>query len=104
MNNRGNKVVLVSRSGYSPDKDHILQSLIDERIALFCAVGKDCEMWEEVMDELCVGDGGNPVFIPTTSHPEEMIDDVVQFAKTYRAIISSCGTCSALNLTLCQTK
>jgi hypothetical protein len=83
MNKNGNKVVLVSKSGYSPDKDPILLDLIAEPIALFCALGLGCEKWEYVMDELCVGDGSNPVFIPTTSHPDESVEDVIEFAKQF---------------------
>lgn len=83
MNTRGNKVVLISKAGYSPDKNHILLNLIAEPMALFCAVGKDCQMWEEVMNDLCVGDGSNPVFIPTTSHPDEAIEEVIKFARVF---------------------
>lgn len=83
MNETGNKVVLVSKTGYSADKDHILLDLIAEPIALFSAIGQDCQKWEDVMDELCVGDGTNPVFIPTTSHPNETVEDVIEFAKMF---------------------
>lgn len=83
MNIKGNKVVRVSKTGYSPDKNQILLDLIAEPIALFCAVGKDCQTWEDVMDELCVGDGSNSVFITTTSHPDETIEEVVTFAKIF---------------------
>lgn len=83
MNNHGNKVVLVSKTGYSPAKARILRELIHEPIALFCAVGQDCRMWEEAMDGLCVGDGSHPVFIPTTSHPDETLEDVVEFARLF---------------------
>ena len=83
MNENGNKVVLVSKSGYSSDKDQILLDLIAEPIALFSVVGQDCQEWEDVMDELCVGDGSNPVFIPTTSHPDESVEDVIEFVKQF---------------------
>jgi len=83
MNSKGNKVVLISKSGYSPDKNQILLDLIAEPIALFCVVGKDCQMWEEVMDDLCVGDGSHSVFITTTSHPDETIEEVIEFARIF---------------------
>jgi hypothetical protein len=83
MNDEGNKIVLISKSGYSADKDALLLGLIVEPVKLFCAVGRDCEMWEEVMDELCVGDGSNPVLIPTTSHPGESLEDVIEFAQQF---------------------
>jgi hypothetical protein len=79
------KVVLVSRRGYDSSHDALLASLIDRRIELFCAVGKDCELWEEVMDELVVGpDGAGPVHVLTTSHPGESIAAVVEFASQWR--------------------
>ena len=58
-------------------------SLLDHGYELFCAVGKDCELWEEVMDELAVGDGTNSRYITTTSHPDESLEDVVEFAKIF---------------------
>ena len=76
-------MVLISKTGYSRDKNQILLNLIAEPIALFCAVGKDCQVWEEVMDDLCVGDGSNSVFIPTTSHPDETIEEVIEFARIF---------------------
>jgi hypothetical protein len=48
------KIVLVSKSGYSPAHDALLCSLIDRKIELFCTVGKDCRKWEDVMDVLGV--------------------------------------------------
>lgn len=50
------KFVLTSNSGYSTDHDSLLFSLLDDGYELFCAVGKDCELWEEAMDEMAVGD------------------------------------------------
>lgn len=83
MNTLGNKVVLVSKSGYSPVKNQILRELISEPIALFCVVGQDCQKWEDAMDELCVGDGSHPVFIPTTSHLGDTVEEVVEFASVF---------------------
>jgi len=82
-NKKGNKVVLISRTGYTRDKVHILENLLTERIKLFCAVGKDCTLWEEIMDELCVGDGSHPVFVLTTSHPGESPEEVIEFAENF---------------------
>ena len=51
------KVVLISETGYNREHDSLLSSFLDQKYELFCAVGKDCELWEEVMDELAVGNG-----------------------------------------------
>ena len=78
------KVVLVSRSGYESSHDAMLQSLIDRRIELFCAVGEDCELWEEIMDELVVGpDGKGKWTVTTTSHPGESVAEVIEFASQF---------------------
>ena len=77
------KFVLISESGYSKEHDKLLLNLLDQGYELFCAVGKDCEVWEEIMDEFSVGDGSNPRYITTTSHPDESIEDVIEFAKLF---------------------
>ncbi len=80
---RMSKVVLISEGGYSSEYDELLLSFLDHKFELFCAVGKDCELWEDVMDELAVGNGENPRFITTTSHPDESIENVIEFAKMF---------------------
>lgn len=78
------KVVLISRSGYSTSHDDILRSLIQRKVHLFCAVGKDCKLWEEVMDELVVGPTGEYEWrMNTTSHPDESTEDVIEFAEQF---------------------
>jgi hypothetical protein len=78
------KVVLVSKSGYDPRHDGMLRGLIDDNISVFCVVGKDCQRWEEVMDELVVGpDGSGDLDIVTTSHSEETVAEVVEFAERF---------------------
>jgi hypothetical protein len=82
--NCARKVVLVSRSTYRSDHDALLNSLLRRRILLFCAVGVDCERWEEAMDWVCVGpDGGGDRDVVTTSHPRESVSEVVEFARNF---------------------
>lgn len=77
------KVVLVSESGYDEKHDELLNSFLDQEYELFCVVGKDCELWEEIMDEIAVGDGTNSRYITTTSHPNETELEVVEFAESF---------------------
>jgi len=77
------KVVLISDSGYSSQHDELLMSFLDRKFELFCVVGKDCQLWEDMMDELAVGNGENPRFITTTSHPDESPEDVIEFAEMF---------------------
>ncbi len=80
---KAKKTVLISESGYDKKHDRLLESLLDEGYELFCAVGRDCELWEDAMDEICVGDGNHERFIVTTSHPNETEEDVIEFARSY---------------------
>ena len=81
MNN--SKFVLISESGYSKEHNKLLLSLLEKEYELFCVVGEDCMLWEEIMDELAVGDGTNPRCIITTSHPDETVEEVIEFAETF---------------------
>jgi hypothetical protein len=78
------KIVLVSKSGYNSSHDELLRDLIERKIGLFCAVGQDCELWEDVMDELVVGPTGECAWhVTTSSHPDETTADVVAFAEMF---------------------
>ena len=84
MSNQSRKVILLSENGYSEKHDALLKSLIDEKILLFCAVGKDCQLWEDIMDELFIGEGEERDFdIITTSHPNETLEEVITFAEIF---------------------
>ncbi len=83
------KVVLISESGYSEKYDALLISFLDRRYELFCAVGIQCELWEEVMDELSLGNGDNSRYITTSSHPRETEEEVVEFANIFITNTSS---------------
>ena len=87
---RDRKLVLISVAGYNPDHDKFLTSLLDESYELFCVVGRDCELWEEIMDEIAVGDGTNSRYITTTSHVGESAEEVIEFAKNWTTETPSC--------------
>ena len=78
------KIVLVSKSGYDKSHDVLLEALLARRIELFCVVGEQCALWEEVMDELVVGPyGDGKLDLVTTSHPDESVAEVVEFAESF---------------------
>lgn len=85
MSNEARKVILFSKNGYSEEYDTLLNRLISEKILLFCAVGKDCELWHDIMDELIVGDGTTELDFDmiTTWHENETLDEVIQFAEDF---------------------
>ena len=86
MSDFAKKVVLNSINGYSEEHVTLLDSLIESKVLLFCAVGKDCELWREIMDELFVGTGDveRDFFMMTTWHNDETLEDAVEFAKSYQ--------------------
>jgi hypothetical protein len=91
MTNFARKVILNSKSGYSSEHDSLLNQIIDDKVPLFCTVGKDCELWHDIMDEIFVGDGDIDRGFDqiTTLHPGESLDEVIQFAKFTTSIIST---------------
>lgn len=80
---KNTKLVLISDTGYHKKHDGLLRSLLDRGYELFCVVGLDCEVWEEVMDQIAIGNGNEPRYITTTSHPGETEKDVIEFATLF---------------------
>jgi hypothetical protein len=68
------------------------QSLVDfvecclrDGVVLVCVVGDDCRRVEDVIDELVVGDASDERrYIITTSHPNESLDEVRDFATMWK--------------------
>ncbi len=85
MSEFAKKVVLHSKNGYSEAHESLLSRMIDDKVLLFCTVGKDCELWHDIMDELFVGDGSfeHDFFMITTWHTDESLADTVEFAKFF---------------------
>ncbi len=78
------KIIIVSESGYSDKQDNLILSLLDQGYELFCIVGKDCKLWEEIIDALAVGNGENIRYTTTTSHPDEKENEVIEFAEVFQ--------------------
>jgi len=77
------KIVLFSKSGYSSAQDALLESFLANPPAIFCAVGIDCQKWEDAMDFLCETRGGDYLSVVTTSHPDESVEEVISFANNW---------------------
>ncbi|WP_045976398.1 DUF7684 family protein [Vibrio neptunius] len=86
---RNQKVVLVTQSNYSADSDELLLKILEDGARLICITGVDCSTWEEVIDELVVGDGSQVLDVITTSHPNESELEVVEFARCCSFVASS---------------
>jgi len=84
MTSPAKKVVLHTHVAWDRSYEPLLQGLLDRGIRLLCAVGVDCEAWEEAMDWTCIGpDGESRGFVVTTSHVGESLADVVAFAEEF---------------------
>lgn len=82
------KIVLVSTSAYSPERDkQFLRDLIAARIKLFCVTGVGAKEWEDALDWAFIGDHGpGEHMIITTSHEDEPLAGVVEFARQFSAV------------------
>lgn len=62
----------------------LLLGLIERPIALFCAAGVDCTGWEDAFDWMLTDPRTtDSPHVSTTSHPEEALADVLEFARTW---------------------
>lgn len=80
-------VILISGTKYTNEHDAFLQNILNQKPDLFSVVGVDCENWEEAMDWILVmrdvNEGKQDVFCNTTSHPNESVDEVLEFANLW---------------------
>lgn len=79
------KIVLLSRAAYLPGRDDgFLRLLCDDRIELFCVLGVDAQAWEDALDWMCIGEDGQGQYcIVTTSHRDESLAQVIDFAQRF---------------------
>jgi hypothetical protein len=76
------KIVLHSLHGYRPALSSLVNEWIQEGVQYVGVVGVDASRIEEIIDELCVGDGSAPYFMLTASHgPDEQLEDAVFLAE-----------------------
>jgi hypothetical protein len=72
------KVVLHTPSGYLPGLEAMVEQFIRDGVMLVAVVGKDCARIEDAVDAV-VEDSGH--FVLTSSHPDETLDEAVEFAR-----------------------
>ena len=78
------KVVLHAPLKNSEALEPFVEDCLRDKVVLIAVVGEGCQEIETLIDEIIVGDGSDPErFIATTSHPEESIEDVMNFAKVF---------------------
>ena len=75
------KVVLHSLSGYRTELDDLVRQFIEEKVRFIGVVGVDSSLIEDIIDELCVGDGSDPYFMLTSNHEAETLAEAIKFAE-----------------------
>ena len=76
------KVIIHSKSGANKALEALVEQFISDGVRFVAVAGKDCELIEDIIDEIVVGDGSdNMRFILTSSHPGESLEEVMQFAR-----------------------
>ena len=76
------KIVLYCPDGLHGGLEPLVQAFIRDGVTFVAVAGVDASLIEDVVDEVCVGDGTRPYEMLTSSHPGESLAVVVEFAKS----------------------
>lgn len=77
------KIVLHCLEGYKPELDEMIEQFIVDGVVFIGVVGNDCDKAEDIVDELVIADGDERrPFILTSAHPNESLDDAIEFANS----------------------
>jgi hypothetical protein len=77
--------VLHCPNGADDRLDDLVEAFITAAVELVAVVGPDASRIEDIIDEIVVGVGDRPErFLITTAHPNETVDQVVAFARSFR--------------------
>ena len=77
----GKKVVLHCPQGLHRSIDSLVNEFIKSGVTYVGVVGKDASRIEDIIDEICVGDGSNDYFMLTASHENETLQDALELAE-----------------------
>lgn len=77
------KIVLHSVSGVKPELEMLIDEFIRDGVNYVGVVGIDCALIEDIIDEICVGDATASYFMLTASHPDENVEEALQFARSF---------------------
>ncbi len=84
MNSEARKVVLISPISDNNLLESFVEKCLNRKVRLICVMGNGCEQLEDNIDELIVGDGSQSNrSITTTSHPDEALAEVTDFAEIW---------------------
>jgi len=75
-------IVLISPLSDPNRLEPFVEHCLNDRVSLICVIGNDCQKIEDLIDDLIIGNGSeDDRFITTTSHPNETLEDVIEFAE-----------------------
>ena len=78
------KIVLHAPPPHSGALEEFVEACIRDKVALVCVVVEQCQLVEDIIDELVVGDGSDESrFICTTSHRDQSLAEVIAFANAW---------------------
>jgi hypothetical protein len=62
--------------------DDLVKRFVRDGVKFVGVVGVDCPLVEDMVDELIVGDGSESYDLLTSSHPQETVEQAVEFARS----------------------
>lgn len=75
------RVILRCTRGYRLELDALVAAWMQEGVKYVGVLGVDASKVEDIIDELCVGDGNDPYPMLTASHgPHETVEDALLLA------------------------
>lgn len=76
------KVVLHCPNGLHGGLEPLVRAFIRDGVTFVAVAGSDTSPIEDIIDEVCVGDGTRSYEMLTSSHPGESLASVVEFAES----------------------
>ncbi len=73
-------ILFIVSTDYEASLEKLVKELMQDGVTFVSVLGDDCQRAEEIIDELCVGDGTVDYSMLTSSHPGESLDEVIEFS------------------------
>ena len=78
------KIILYAPPADSPHLAPFVEQCLQDSVVLIAVVGDNCNLVEDIIDELIIGDGSDEKrFILTTSHSDESFEAVFEFVSNW---------------------
>lgn len=74
------KIILNCPTGYSERLVTLVEEFVRDDVVFVGVVGYDCVRIEDIIDELVVGNGDREYDLLTSSHPNQSLEQAIEFA------------------------